>query len=119
MIIALALERDLTIAQHFGHCPLFRLVTIEDGRQVASEDMQSPPHQPGLLPRLLHEKGASVVVGGGMGGSAQGLFQQYGIEPIVGVAGEADAVLEQFIKGELRSTDETCHEHAHHDECGH
>jgi len=118
MIIALALERNQAIAQHFGHCPVFRLVTIEDGKQVSSEDMPSPKHQPGLLPRVLHERSVNVIIAGGMGGSAQDLFAQYGIETIVGVAGDADDVIEQFIKGELTSSSAVCHEHQHQAECG-
>lgn len=118
MIVALALESNQAIAQHFGHCPIFRLVTIEDGKQVSSEDMQSPKHQPGLLPRVLHERGVDVIVAGGMGGSAQDLFQQYGIDTVVGAAGDAQSVIEQFIKGELRSSQEVCHEHQQQDDCG-
>lgn len=118
MIIALALENNQAIAQHFGHCPVFRLVTVADGQQVSVEDMPSPKHQPGLLPRVLHERGVDVIVAGGMGGSAQDLFQQYGIQTIVGVAGDAAAVIEQFIEGRLRSSEEVCHEHEHQDECG-
>jgi len=118
MIVAFALEANQTIAQHFGHCPMFRLVTIEAGRQVDSEDLVSPAHQPGLLPRVLHEKGVSTVVAGGMGGSAQDLFAQYGIRTIVGVAGDIHGVLEQFINGELSSSDAVCHEHQHTGDCG-
>lgn len=118
MIVALALEHGQSIAQHFGHCPIFRLVTIEDGKVVSVEDMPSPKHQPGLLPRVLHERGVHVIIAGGMGGSAQDLFQQYGIKTVVGASGDADQVLEQFIKGELSSTEEVCHEHAQQDDCG-
>lgn len=118
MIVAFALERNQDISQHFGHSPMFRLVTIEDGRQIATDDMISPPHQHGLLPRLLKERGVSVVVAGGMGGSAKDLLQQSGIEAIVGIAGNVDLVLEQFVKGELRSSSVVCQEHEHHDQCG-
>lgn len=118
MIVALALENNEAIAQHFGHCPIFRLVTVEDGKQVSAENMLSPKHQPGLLPRVLHERGVNVIIAGGMGGSAQDLFQQYGIETIVGVAGDAGDVIEEFIQGRLTSSNAVCHEHQHQDECG-
>lgn len=118
MIVAMAMEQNQKIAQHFGHCPFFRLITIADGQVVSSEDLPSPPHQPGLLPRLLHERHVSTVIAGGMGGSAQELFQRQGIQVVVGVAGEAQQVLEQFMRGELQSSSVVCHEHAHQDECG-
>jgi predicted Fe-Mo cluster-binding NifX family protein len=118
VIVALALEKDEKIAQHFGRCATFRLVRIEGGRQVAVHDLPSPRHQPGLLPRVLKEYGVDVVVAGGMGGSAQGLFQQYGIETVVGVAGDGQSIIEQFVRGQLRSTGEVCREHSYEDECG-
>ena len=118
MIVAFAMERNQDISQHFGHSPMFRLITIEDGHQIATEDMVSPPHQHGLLPRLLKERGVSVVVAGGMGGSAKDLLQQSGIEPVVGIVGNVDLVLERFIKGELHSSSAVCEEHEHHNECG-
>ncbi len=118
MILALAMDKDQTIAQHFGHCSIFRLVTVEDGHQVAVYDLPSPKHQPGLLPRVLKEHDVDVIVAGGMGGSAQNLFRQYGIETIVGVAGDTRSVIEQFVKGQLHSTEEVCREHSYEGDCG-
>lgn len=44
-----------------------------------------PPHEPGVLPKWLHELGANIVIAGGMGSSAKGLFNQNGIKVITGV----------------------------------
>ena len=75
---------------HFGHCEQFALVDVdEDGPQAAEapRSLTPPPHEPGLLPRWLHEQGADVVIAGGMGQRAQQLFAQSGIRVLVVRAG--------------------------------
>jgi predicted Fe-Mo cluster-binding NifX family protein len=52
-----------------------------------------------------------------MGGGAVDIFNQKGIEVILGAAGTAKDAVEQYIRGELKSTGSICHEHQHHDEC--
>jgi ATP-binding protein involved in chromosome partitioning len=47
--------------------------------------VNSPGHEPGLLPPWLAEKGVSLVIAGGMGSRAQGLFQQNKIGVITGI----------------------------------
>ena len=57
-------------------------------------------------------------VSGGMGGGAVDIFNERGVEVIVGVQGDATAAVESYLKGELVSTGSICHEHEHADECG-
>jgi len=45
--------------------------------------IDAPPHEPGLLPRWLHEQGAHLIIAGGMGHRAQELFVQNGIQVTV------------------------------------
>jgi len=74
------------LCPHFGHCDEFTIVDVDpDSKQVKDTKMIPPPeHEPGLLPRWLHEMGANVIIAGGMGGRAQGLFAQNGIQVCVG-----------------------------------
>ena len=69
---------------HFGHCQEFALVDVE-GQEIKSKQILiPPPHEPGVLPAWLHQQGANVIIAGGMGQRAIGLFQQNGIKVIVG-----------------------------------
>jgi predicted Fe-Mo cluster-binding NifX family protein len=52
-----------------------------------------------------------------MGGRAQDLFAESGIELIVGVSGNIKDVVISFEKGELKSTGAVCSEHAHAGDC--
>ena len=48
-------------------------------KEVLSESTaEAPPHEPGLLPRWLGEKGVHVIIAGGMGTRAQELFNETG-----------------------------------------
>ena len=96
---------------HFGHCQAFTIfeVDIEQSKIQNSSLLQAPPHEPGLLPKLLSEKGVDVVIAGGMGLHAQQLFSQRGITVIVGApAIDATEVVEQYMAGTLDRQDNMC-----------
>lgn len=74
------------LSMHFGHCERFALMDVDQAAKgiVKTEEIDAPPHQPGLLPRWLAENGATLIIAGGMGSRAQDLFSQHGIAVIVG-----------------------------------
>ena len=107
-----------TVAGHFGHCENFNIFTVEDKKVVAVESVANPGHKPGFLPNFLADLGATVILSGGMGGGAVEIFNERGMEVVVGVQGDAREAVEAFLKGELKSTGSVCTEHAHAHECG-
>ena len=107
MKIAISTDGDF-VSAHFGRCPLFTLVEIEDNKVVMADTIENPGHHPGFLPQFLHEKGVSVIIAGGMGQRAQALFSQTGIETIMGISGKVDAVIEKIISGTLQGGESLC-----------
>ena len=105
MKIAIPIIADC-LCQHFGHCEEFALVEVnEQNQEITAINKLSPPdHQPGVLPRWLHEKGADVIIAGGMGQRAQQLFAQNNIKVVVGAPAETP---EQVVKNYLNSTLQT------------
>jgi predicted Fe-Mo cluster-binding NifX family protein len=116
MKIAVASERD-QVTQHFGHCINFNIFDIENGQIIKSESIMNPGHKPGFLPLFLHDLGVNVIIAGGMGGGAVDIFNQKGIEVILGANGSAEKAVEAFLKGDLVSTGSICHDHPHQNEC--
>jgi predicted Fe-Mo cluster-binding NifX family protein len=113
--------RDGMFCEHFGGAEAFALYSIEDGtRSVGERRMMSPPeHGRGVFPVWLRQVGAEVILAGGMGPRAVGIFAQQGIEVVLGVQGEdPDLMVERFLAGTLEATGEACHDHGFHD-CGH
>lgn len=97
------------LCQHFGHCQVFSVFTVEDKKIVAEEALTPPPHEPGVLPRWLSEQQVEVIISGGMGQRAQQLFADSGIKTIVGVqAMPAKEAVEQYLTGSLLSGTNFC-----------
>ena len=96
---------------HFGHCEQFAILEVDPSAQAVlrTEYLVPPPHEPGLLPRWLHELGANVIIAGGMGQRAQQLFAQNGIEVIVGAPdGDPDEIVAAYLAGSLKAGENVC-----------
>ena len=66
MKIAITNDGKVIVAQHFGHCPLFTVAEINDNKLLSKEDIKNPGHQPGFLPKFLHEQEVNMVIVGSM-----------------------------------------------------
>ena len=82
------------------------------------DPIPNPGHKPGFLPNFLADRGAKVIITGGMGGGAVDIFNERDVEVILGAQGDPQACVEAYLRGELKSTGSVCHEHEHADECG-
>ena len=102
---------DGKLCMHFGHCEQFALVEADEAsKTVTGTTYLTPPaHEPGVLPRWLHEQGASVIIAGGMGQRAQGLFSQNGITVVVGAVGGApEELASAYLAGTLATGQNVC-----------
>jgi len=115
--IAIATEGQ-SVASHFGHCDGFTIYLTQDNQIVQSEFLKNPGHKPGLLPNLLNDHGAHVIIAGGMGGGAIEIFNEKGIDVITGAAGPLDQTISAYLAGELLSSGSVCHDHQHEGDCG-
>lgn len=106
------------VAGHFGHCENFIFFDTQDGKILSEQSVPNPGHRPGFLPNFLADHGAQVVIAGGMGGGAVEIFNERGVQVVVGAQGDARAAVQAFLAGELVSTGSVCHEHQHAGECG-
>lgn len=99
------------LCPHFGHCDEFTMVSVApDTREVGGiERIPAPPHEPGMLPGWLKERGASVVIASGMGMRAQNLFTSQGVTVVVGAPVAAPAeIAAAYLNGTLARGDNTC-----------
>jgi predicted Fe-Mo cluster-binding NifX family protein len=81
--IAIPLENGI-LCSHFGHCQQFAIIDTENN-SISNETLVTPPpHEPGLLPVWLAEKGVTDVIAGGIGQRAIELFNQQKINVFVG-----------------------------------
>ncbi|GMU20676.1 MAG: hypothetical protein AMXMBFR13_07720 [Phycisphaerae bacterium] len=99
------------LCMHFGHCEQFALVEAnpDTGQILKIDHLVPPPHEPGVLPRWLHEQGANVIIAGGMGQRAQQLFTANNIQVVVGAPSESAYELAlAYLQGTLKSGVNAC-----------
>ena len=99
------------LSMHFGHCEQFALVEVDEAAKTAgkTELLTPPSHEPGVLPRWLHEQGASVIIASGMGMRAQQLFAQNNITVVVGAPAEQpEQLVSAYLSGTLEAGDNVC-----------
>ena len=96
------------VAPHFGRCEAYTIVDIEDGKLDRQERIDNPGHEPGFLPGYLAERGVNCIIAGGMGPRAQQLFDEKGIQSVVGVSGAVTDTIELLLQGALRGGESLC-----------
>jgi predicted Fe-Mo cluster-binding NifX family protein len=102
---------DKKLCMHFGHCDEFALVDADmaGGKITGTVYVTPPPHEPGLLPKWLHEKGVETVIAGGMGVRAQNLFSEKNIRVIAGAPeGSPEELVKAFLDGTLKTGGNAC-----------
>jgi predicted Fe-Mo cluster-binding NifX family protein len=99
------------LCMHFGHCEQFALVEADETSKTITGKklLTPPPHEPGVLPRWLHEQGANVIIAGGMGQRAQSLFAANSIQVVVGAPAAApEEIVAAFLGGNLEVGGNAC-----------
>ena len=99
------------LCAHFGHCEQFALFRVDRAQKriLDRENKTPPPHEPGVLPRWLGEQGADLIIAGGMGARAQGLFTSSGVQVVVGArAAPPDEVVQAYLEGALETGANIC-----------
>ncbi len=97
------------LTAHFGHAAEFAIVHVEDHEIKGKELLTPPPHEPGVLPRWLHELGVSVIIAGGMGQRALALFGDNGIKVVTGAGNlTAEELVKQYLTNTLVTGQNVC-----------
>ncbi len=102
---------DGKLSPHFGHSQHFAIIEVDENEKkvLAEEFIDSPPHQPGLLPNWLAEKKVNVIITGGMGKRAQDLFDQKNIKVVVGAKQDVpQKIVAEYMKGTLLLEENPC-----------
>jgi predicted Fe-Mo cluster-binding NifX family protein len=116
--IALACEDNQglggQVSQHFGRCPFYLIIDVE-GSEIKKTNIVDNPyfnnHIPGKVPQFISEQGAHVIIAGGMGPRAIDMFNSVDIEVVTGAVGNAENVLQAYLRGEISGVEPCKHDH--------
>lgn len=107
--IAIPVDNQDVLDAHFGHCSYFAVINLENETIVSEERLSPPPHEPGLLPKWLAEKGISDIIAGGMGQMAIQLFNKNGVNVFVGAPKlSATELIDAYLKESLTFSANYC-----------
>ena len=120
MKIAVTYENG-QIFQHFGHTEQFKIYTVEHGKVVSSEVVDTNGSGHGALAGFLAEQNVYALICGGIGGGAQRALAGAGIQLYGGVSGSCDEAVSALLANKLNFNPEVrCDHHEHeHGEGGH
>ncbi len=99
------------LSMHFGHCEEFALIEVDESTKAIKGKtiLAAPPHEPGLLPSWLANKGADTILAGGMGARAQGLFAEKNIKVVVGIReGAPEDIVSAYLNNTLSTGENLC-----------
>ena len=107
---------------HFGHCEYFTVFTVNENRQIVSQEKVVPDPGCGCKSNIvgtLYEMGVTLMLAGNMGQGAVNKLQGQGISVVRGCAGDVRTVTEKWLAGTLTDSGKACSEHEHGHECHH
>jgi len=85
------------------------IIDVENQEIQKKELLTPPPHEPGVLPGWLHELGVDVIIAGGMGQRALGLFGENGIKVVTGApALTPEELVHQYLANTLVTGENVC-----------
>lgn len=89
------------VFQHFGKCPSFLLVDIENQQVQRQEMLDANGSGHGALAALLANANVQILVCGGIGEGAKSALSNANIEIIGGAKGNIEDILAQLCAGTL------------------
>ena len=108
---------DSVVAGHFGRCPFFALVDLNEGEIQQVQVIDNPfyaNHSPGQVPNFIQSQNANVMLTGGMGRRAVMFFEQAGIEIATGACGTVSDAVQGYLSGDVSGFQPCAESEAHH-----
>ena len=110
------------VDNHFGHCELYTIITIDDNRTITGIEYLPSNHGCGCksdIAGIFQKIGVSLMLAGGIGEGAIQVLNRHGIEVIRGCSGDVNTLAEMYISGELADSGVSCAQHEHQHGEGH
>jgi len=114
---------DGKLCPHFGHCEKFAFVEVDKANKkiISSESVDAPEHVPGAIPPWVAQRGAKLVLAGGMGAREIELFDAAGVQVVSGCpAIDFKALVQLWLDGSLETGENACnHDETDGHHCSH
>lgn len=103
------------VFQHFGRTQQFKVYEVQDSKIISSQVVGCDGASHCGVGNVLQQIGADMLICGGMGMGARNMLANMGIKVLSGITGDADIVVEAYLRGEICTDPEAgvhaCHGH--------
>ncbi|MFH2095018.1 MAG: NifB/NifX family molybdenum-iron cluster-binding protein, partial [Bacteroidota bacterium] len=122
MKVAIPTRMDV-VDEHFGHCEFYTVFTIENSKVIKKEIFRSPQGCgcKSDIATTLRTLGVTVMLAGNMGQGAFQVLGNAGLKVIRGCNGNVDALIGEYISGNISDSEISCSQHQHGEghQCNH
>ncbi len=104
------------VDDHFGHCEAFTVFTVNENKQIISDEIVLSPAGCGCksnIAQTLSQMGVRMILAGNMGEGAVNVLGSNGIDVLRGCSGEVRMVAENWLSGALIDSGISCTQHEH------
>jgi predicted Fe-Mo cluster-binding NifX family protein len=109
-------SRNTNLDDHFGHCEYFTVFTVDENKQILTEEIVQSPKGCGCKSNIvdtLSAMGVTMMLAGNIGSGAVNVLNNHGIQVLRGCSGNVKAVAQQWLNGAVTDSGTTCHQHDH------
>lgn len=104
------------VDEHFGHCEYFTVFTIDDKKNILTEEIIASPAGCGCksnIAQTLAQMGVKYMLAGNMGQGAVNVLAMSGIQVLRGCSGNVKEVAQIWLSGNLNDSGVSCAQHEH------
>lgn len=116
MKIAVPVNKNNTIDEHFGHCESYNVYSINDKKEIEKIENMESPQGCGCksnIASVFQQMGITVMLAGGIGMGAINILKEHGVSVIKGCSGNSEEVVKSYLKGEIIDSGSICQSHEH------
>jgi len=108
--------RGTSVDDHFGHCEMYTIYTVEDNSVTKKETMPSPEGCgcKSDIVYTLKDEGVSLMLAGNMGQGAFNKLNDAGLQVVRGCSGNTDTLVNEYLNGQVKDAQILCDHHEHH-----
>jgi len=104
------------VDEHFGHCEYFTVFTVDDQKNILTEEIIASPAGCGCksnIAQTLAQMGVKYMLAGNMGQGAVNVLAMNGIQVLRGCSGNVKDVARSWLSGSLSDSGVSCAQHEH------
>lgn len=112
MKIAVPINENNLVDDHFGHCSSFNVFSISGHNEIL--DLKEIPSLQGCgcksnIAEVLAADGVTIMLAGGIGDGAINVLKRAGIIVLRGCTGDSAEVVKHYLLGALKDSGESCY----------